>query len=77
MTIHPDGTGMTQLTRFKGGTRNAFAGSFSPEGKQIVFRLESGTTYSIAVVDRDGRHLRRLTTGRISRASSIGERTPR
>ena len=64
VTIHPDGTGMTQLTRFKGGTRNAFAGSFSPEGKQIVFRLESGTTYSIAVVDRDGRHLRRLTTGK-------------
>jgi Tol biopolymer transport system component len=64
VTIHPDGTAMARLTRFKGGTMNAFAGSFSPDGKQIVFRLESGATYGIAVVDRDGRHLRRLTTGK-------------
>jgi Tol biopolymer transport system component len=42
---------------------NAFAGSFSPDGRQIVFRLESGNTYSIAVVNRDGSELRRLTTG--------------
>jgi Tol biopolymer transport system component len=58
------GSGKTELTRFTGGTKNAFAGSFSPDGKQIVFRLESLDTYSLAVVDRDGRHLRRLTTGK-------------
>jgi Tol biopolymer transport system component len=63
VTIHPDGTGKTNVTKFKGGAMNAFAGSFSPDGAHIVFRLESGTTYSIAVVNRDGSHLRRLTTG--------------
>jgi Tol biopolymer transport system component len=58
VTIHPDGTGETELTRFKGGTKNAFAGSFSPDGKQIVFRLETGDTYSLAVIDRNGKNLR-------------------
>lgn len=64
VTIRPDGSGMTDLTRFKGGSKNAFAGSFSPDGKQIVFRIESGDTYSLAVVDRDGQNLRVLTTGK-------------
>ena len=64
VTIRPDGTGKTELTRFTGGRQNAFAGSFSPDGKQIVFRLESGETYSLAVVDRDGKNLHRLTTGK-------------
>ena len=39
---------MTNLTGFTGRTENAFAGSFSPDGKQIVFRIESGDTYSLA-----------------------------
>jgi Tol biopolymer transport system component len=64
VTIRPDGTGKTELTHFTGGKQNAFAGSFSPDGKQITFRLESGDTYSLAVVDRDGTNLRRLTTGK-------------
>ena len=38
VTIRPDGSGKTDLTGFKGGTENAFAGSFSPDGQQIVFR---------------------------------------
>jgi hypothetical protein len=29
-----------------------------------VFRIESGDTYSIAVIDRDGSNLRRITTGK-------------
>ena len=48
--------------RVTNGTTNAFAGSFSPDGKQIVFRLEQGEKYSLAVIDRDGRNLRKLTT---------------
>jgi Tol biopolymer transport system component len=54
---------MTNLTGFTGGTENAFAGSFSPDGMQIVFRIESGDSYSLALVDRDGGNLRRITTG--------------
>lgn len=63
-TIRPDGSGKQELTQFKGGKQNAFAGSFSPNGRQIVFRLEQGTTYSLAVIDRDGGNLRKLTTGK-------------
>jgi Tol biopolymer transport system component len=63
VTIRPDGSGKTDLTGFTAGTENAFAGSFSPGGEQIVFRIESGDTYSLAVIDRDGGNLRRLTTG--------------
>jgi Tol biopolymer transport system component len=61
VTIRPDGSGMTRLTHFAGGKKNAFAGSFSPDGKQIVFRLEQGDTYSLATIDRDGSNLRLLT----------------
>jgi Tol biopolymer transport system component len=64
ITIRPDGSGKTDLTGFTGRTENAFAGSFSPDGEQIVFRIESGDTYSLAVIDRDGGNLRRITTGK-------------
>jgi TolB protein len=63
-TIRPDGSRLTKLTHFTNGTTNAFAGSFSPDGKQIVFRLEQGEKYSLAVIDRDGQNLRKLTTGK-------------
>jgi TolB protein len=64
VTIHPDGSRMKNLTGFTAGTENAFAGSFSPDGEQIVFRIESGDTYSLAVIDSDGGNLRRITTGK-------------
>jgi Tol biopolymer transport system component len=52
---------MTRLTRFTGGTKNAVAGSFSPDGKQIVFRLEQGDRYALAVIGRNGHNLHLLT----------------
>jgi Tol biopolymer transport system component len=64
VTIRPDGTGKRQLTHFTGGTKNAFAGSFSPDGKLIVFRLESGDSYSLATISRNGGIIRKLTTGK-------------
>jgi Tol biopolymer transport system component len=64
MTIHPDGSRMTELTHFKGGKKNAFAGSFSPDGKQIVLRLENGDTYGLALIGRDGQNLHQITRGR-------------
>jgi Tol biopolymer transport system component len=63
VTIRPDGTGLKRLTRFHGGGRNALAGSFSPDGKQIVFRLERGSKLSLAVIGRTGGTPRVLTTG--------------
>jgi Tol biopolymer transport system component len=64
VTIRPDGSGMKNLTNFTVGTESAFAGSFSPDGEQIVFRIESGDTYSLALIDRDGGNLQRITTGK-------------
>jgi Tol biopolymer transport system component len=61
VVIRPNGSVARRLTHFAGGRKNAFAGSFSPDGKRIVFRLEEGDSYSLAVLDRDGTHLRRLT----------------
>jgi Tol biopolymer transport system component len=63
VTIHPDGSGRHDLTQFKSGQDSAFAGSFSPDGKQIVFRLESAGAYSLAIANVDGSNLQRLTTG--------------
>jgi Tol biopolymer transport system component len=63
VTIKPNGTGKTELTKFTGGSKNAFAGSFSPDGKQIVFRLEDGDKYSLAVMEMGTHAITRLTTG--------------
>jgi Tol biopolymer transport system component len=80
-TIHPDGTHLTELTRFTGRKQNAYAGSFSSNGRQIVFRLEQGVACrptdapvpgckaALAVVDRNGRNRRLLTR--------LGKKRPR
>jgi len=40
-TVRPDGTHLRLLTHYRGGTWGAFAGSYSPDGRWIVFRLEN------------------------------------
>jgi hypothetical protein len=60
-TTRPDGTIATRITHFEGGKENAFADSFSSDGKQVILRLERGATYGLATVDRDGRNLRTPT----------------
>ena len=40
-TIRPDGSRLRMLTTYRGGTRGAFAGSYSPDGRWIVFRFEN------------------------------------
>jgi Tol biopolymer transport system component len=62
VTVKPDGSGKKQLTNFTGGSKNAFAGSFSPDGKKVVFRLEDGEKYSVAVMNLATRQITRLTT---------------
>jgi Tol biopolymer transport system component len=61
VTIRSDGSGARQLTHYAGGSTNAYAGSFSPDGQHIVFRLEKDGEYALAVIDRDGSNLRLLT----------------
>jgi Tol biopolymer transport system component len=40
-TITPDGSNLLMLTSYTGGGRGAFAGSYSPDGSWIVFRVEN------------------------------------
>lgn len=40
-TVRPDGTHLRMLTHFTGGQKGAFAGSYSPDGRWIVFRIEN------------------------------------
>ena len=69
MTMRADGSHMNRLTRFTGRKQNAYAGSFSPDGKKIVFRLEQGDRYALAVVGRNGHNLHLLTRfGKAKRA---------
>lgn len=42
-SIHPDGTGLRRLTHFPVGT-GVQLGSYSPDGKQIVFTTQHGAT---------------------------------
>ena len=39
-TIAVDGSDLTYLTRYSGGELSAFAGSYSPDGQWIAFRLQ-------------------------------------
>ncbi|HEX8855847.1 MAG TPA: hypothetical protein VF752_09610 [Thermoleophilaceae bacterium] len=64
VTIRPDGSGLKRLTHFTGGPvkgKNAFAGSYSPDGRQIVVRIEQRDRGGLAVIGADGRHLHMLT----------------
>ncbi len=40
-TVRPDGSGLKKLTHYRGGANGAFAGSYSPNGRWIVFRVEN------------------------------------
>ena len=64
VTIRPDGSGVKRLTRFTGGehARNAFAGSYSPDGTRIVFRFERRDKAALATIKPNGRDMRRLTS---------------
>jgi Tol biopolymer transport system component len=69
--MRPDGSGLRRLTR------NPYAGAecgcdtdpaFSPDGRRISFvriRAESRGLGALFVIDRDGNHLRRLTSWRV------------
>ena len=51
--------------------------SFSPDGKEIVFRLETGTGYALPFIDRDGGEIRTHVGNakpRFRRLSSPGSR---
>ena len=60
-TVRPDGSHLRLLTHFSDGQRGAFAGSYSPDGRWIVMRVENRETQRFALVkihpDGSGRKL--------------------
>jgi Tol biopolymer transport system component len=53
-TVRPDGLDLRFLTRFTGGAVGAFAGSYSPDGHWIVFRMQGPNTFGLWVMSPDG-----------------------
>jgi len=53
-TVRPDGSGLRYLTHYQGGDVNAIAGSYSPDGQWIVFRLEDHGEYGLYRMRPDG-----------------------
>jgi TolB protein len=60
-TIHPDGTGLTQLTHDTGGKVHDGAGSFSPDGTKIVYINNSTGAFQLYVMNVDGTGVARVT----------------
>jgi Tol biopolymer transport system component len=59
-TIRPDGTGLRFVTHYRDQQVRALFGSYSPDGRWIVFRLEANGQFGLYKVHPDGTHLRRI-----------------
>ena len=55
--IRPDGTHLQQITNYQGGVAKATVGSYSPDGRWIVFRLTDNGTFGLYKIRPDGTHL--------------------
>jgi Tol biopolymer transport system component len=55
LTIRPDGTGLRYLTDYQTADQRALAGSYSPDGKWIVYRHESGALSELVFVRTNGK----------------------
>jgi Tol biopolymer transport system component len=77
-TVAPDGSLLRHLTNFQGGAFSAFAGSYSPDGRKIVLRLEDHGSYALYTARPDGSHFRLLIAlGTLKpRVSDWGARSP-
>jgi Tol biopolymer transport system component len=48
-TVRPDGSHLRLLTHFSDGQRGGFTGSYSPDGRWIVFRIQNRETQRFAL----------------------------
>lgn len=53
-TIRPDGSGLRMLTNFRGGEVNAVTGSYSPDGRWIVYRLTDHGSFALSKLPAHG-----------------------
>ena len=58
--IRPDGSHLRMLTHYKGGDVQALVGSYSPDGRWIVFRLEDHGSFGLYKMRPDGSHMRAI-----------------
>jgi len=58
--VRPDGSDYHLLTHYSGGQINAFAGSYSPDGRWVVLRLEDHGRFGLYKMRPDGTHLRAI-----------------
>ena len=59
-TVRPDGSGLHCLTHYESQDVKALVGSYSPDGRYIVFRLEDHGVYALMSMRADGSHLRTI-----------------
>src|SRR3984893_10524134 len=59
-TIRPDGTDLRFVTHYQGGAASAFVGSYSPDGRWIVFRLNENGLFGLFKIHPDGTHLKTI-----------------
>jgi Tol biopolymer transport system component len=59
-TVRPDGTDLRFLTHYQGGEVNAYVGSYSPDGRWIVFRLEDHGSFGLFKMHPDGSDVRTI-----------------
>jgi len=56
ITVRPDGSRPRMITQFHDGQTNAFLGSYSPDGRWLVFRLEIDGLFALYRMHPDGTH---------------------
>jgi Tol biopolymer transport system component len=59
-TIRPEGTHLRFLTHYEGGDVSAFVGSYSPDGRWIVFRLNDHGSFGLFKMHPDGTHFKTI-----------------
>ena len=59
-TIRPNGTHLRFVTHYEGGGISANVGSYSPDGRWIVFRLEDYGLFGLYKIRPDGTHMRAI-----------------
>ena len=57
VTVRPKGSDLRLVTKYEGGDVSANVGSYSPEGRWIVFRLTDHGTFGLYKIRPDGTHL--------------------